>query len=90
LALLGDIVGVERIGIGLIGVRGAMPEDDHKAARAQGVDDFGIAGALRVGRTDCQKERGDEQEREAVACHDESLPHNALRKRLCITPALQD
>src|SRR5262249_3741093 len=38
LALLGDILGIERIGVGLVLVSGAMTEDDHVPALAHGID----------------------------------------------------
>jgi hypothetical protein len=42
--LLGDIVGVERVAIGLIGVRSSMSEHDDVPARFQQLCEFRIAG----------------------------------------------
>jgi hypothetical protein len=42
LALLGDVLGIEWIGVGLILVRGAMAEDDHMSALAHRADPFGL------------------------------------------------
>jgi hypothetical protein len=51
LALLGDIGEVERIGVGLILVGGAVPEHDHVSALPQRIDPFCLGGrALTVGR----------------------------------------
>ena len=44
LSLLGDIVGVERVAIGLIGVRSSMSEHDDVPARFQQLCEFRIAG----------------------------------------------
>src|SRR5262249_19024278 len=38
LALLGDILEIERIGVGLVLMSGAMTEDDHVSALAHGID----------------------------------------------------
>src|SRR5262245_32204828 len=42
LALLGDVVEIERVGVGLIAVRRAVAEDNHVAALAHGIDPFGL------------------------------------------------
>jgi hypothetical protein len=42
LSLLVDVVEIERVGVGLIGMRRPVPEYDHIAALAQGVEPLGL------------------------------------------------
>ena len=59
LALLGfvaGLVGVERVGVGLVGVGRAVAEHDHVAAAAQRVGEIGIGKRLRA------RQRGGEGE----------------------------
>ena len=52
LALLGDVAQIERIGVGLIRMGGAVAENDHVSALAQGVDRVRLrCRGLAVGRT---------------------------------------
>jgi glyoxylase-like metal-dependent hydrolase (beta-lactamase superfamily II) len=64
LGLVSRLIHVERIGIGLVGVRCAVPHDDHEAAVTQGLDQEPWGQRLRAGGRAKRKRRGEEQQAE--------------------------
>src|SRR5262245_29201924 len=80
LALLGDVVEIERVGIGLIPVRRAMAEDDHVAALAHGIDPFSLRQrAWPAGREQAERRRKNCQGQSSAVNHLVSPPVVACR-----------
>src|SRR5215470_10431305 len=70
LALLSHIVGMERVGVGLIAVRRAMPKDDHMPALPHGIDPFGLRQrAWSAGREQAERRRKDCQGQSSAVNH---------------------
>ena len=64
LALLGDVVEVQRIRIRLVGVRGPVTDDDHVAARAESLED--LLGRQRLAEGGADEQRHHDQTRERM------------------------
>ena len=63
LALLGDVLRIEGIGVGLIRIGRAMTENDHMSALAQGIDRIGLRRRrLAVGRDRQERKQRTPQE----------------------------